>query len=586
MSNSVSRMSLKQLLTVPYVALVILAALVIGLLSYQAGSDAVNTLSDRLLSETVSRIQQAVDKHVSGSEAVLDTAFPPDIPAPTSIKDELDELRTRFWLATTIHRDPNNYAYYGNRRGEFLGLWRFSETEAELRLRPDGQSPRSIFRYSKIDGELQDPDIESRVFEPRERPWYKAGQQEDKQTWTAIYIDFKTLELVSTRARRVIGPTGEFEGVVATDLSLELLNQFLKTLGLSQNGFAFIVEPDGQLVATSRGPHLQMGENNQSTRLNAGNSEDPWISTTYAAVRKLASPGARDNEALTTVFEGPTGELVQAGYTRLRDDAGLDWIVAVAVPRDDFMHKVTANVKRTAALALLACLAIGLTGYMVLGIISKELRKLSAAVKAMSDGDHSSTILTDRQDEIGDLAKTFSAMQQKLLTDRLTGIPNREAVVRRVEDRIINNRRRDDHHPFALMFIDLNDFKKINDRLGHDIGDQVLVEIGEKLVASIRPDDIAARFGGDEFIVMLDKTRNAEEANTIRDKLEGALNTPLATIDHLPPSKSRPNTISATVGISIYPDHGADFQSLLKHADNDMYYRKQQHKAVDTQDQS
>ena len=583
MSNFASRMSLRQLLTVPYVALVILAALVIGLLSYQAGSAAVDTLSDRLLSETVNRIRQAVDKHVSGSEAVLDTAFPPDIPAPSSIQDELDELRTRFWLATTIHRDPNNYAYYGNRHGEFLGLWRFTETEAELRLRLDGQSPRSIFRYSKIDGELQDPDVESRIFEPRERPWYEAGQQQDKQTWTAIYIDFKTLELVSTRARRVNGSTGEFEGVVATDLSLELLNQFLRTLDLSENGFAFIVEPDGQLVATSRGPHLQTGADSQSTRLNAGNSDDPWISTTYAAVSKLANAGAHDNQAKTTVFEGPSGELVQAGYARLRDDAGLDWIVAVAVPRHDFMHKVTANVKRTALMALLACLAIGLIGFMVLGIISKELRKLNAAVKAMSDGDHSSTILHDRQDEIGDLAKTFSAMQQKLLTDRLTGIPNREAVIRRVEDRIINNRRRDDHHPFALMFIDLNDFKKINDRLGHDIGDQVLVEIGEKLTASIRPDDIAARFGGDEFIVMLDKTRNNEEANLIRNKLEIALSTPLKTVDALPASKSRPNTISATVGIAIYPDHGADFQSLLKHADSDMYYRKQKLKADNRQ---
>jgi len=571
-------MSLRQLLTLPYVILVVLAALVIGLLSYQAGRDAVDTLSDQLLSETVNRIQQAVDKHVSGSEAVLDTAFPPDIPAPTSIRDDLDELRTRFWLATTIHRDPNNYAYYGNRQGEFLGLWRFSEKEAELRLRFDGQSPRSIYRYSKIDGVLHDPDIETRIFEPRERPWYKAGQEEDNQTWTAIYIDFKTLELVSTRARRVNGSTGDFEGVVATDLSLELLNQFLRTLGLSANGFAFIFEPDGNLVATSRGPHLATSASNQSTRLNAGDSEDLWISATYAAVKTLAIPGATENGPLTTVFDGPDGKPIQAGYTRLRDTAGLDWIVAVAVPRDDFMHKVTSNVQRTVMMALLACLAIGLIGFVVLGVISKELRKLNTAVRAMGDGNHTDDILTNRNDEIGELAKTFAQMQKKLLTDRLTGIPNREAVIRRVEERIINNRRRDDHHPFALMFIDLNEFKNINDRLGHDIGDQVLVEIGKKMTASLRPTDIAARYGGDEFIVMLDKASNLEEAMTVRENLEQALRLPLDTLNKLPASKSRPNTISATIGVAVYPDHGVDFQSLLKHADSDMYYRKQQHK--------
>lgn len=577
-------MSLRQLLTLPYVVLVVLAALVIGLLSYQAGRDAVNTLSDKLLSETVNRILQAVDKHVSGSEAVLETAFPPDIPAPASIRNDLDALRTRFWLATSIHRDPNNYAYYGNRRGEFLGLWRFSETEAELRVRLDGQSPRSIYRYSRIDGKLHDPEIETRLFEPRQRPWYKAGQQEDNQTWTAIYIDFKTLELVSTRARRVNGPTGDFEGVVATDLSLQLLNQFLKTLDLSANGFAFIFEPDGNLVATSRGPHLKTGANNQSTRLNAGDSADPWISATYSAVKKLAGPGATENEPLTTVFEGPDGAMAQVGYVRLRDDAGLDWIVAVAVPRDDFMHKITSNVQRTAFLALLACLAIGLIGFMVLSVISKELRKLNAAVRAMGDGNDIDDILTGRNDEIGELAKTFSTMQKKLLTDRLTGIPNREAVVRRVEERIINNRRRDDHHPFALMFIDLNDFKNINDRLGHDIGDQVLVEISEKMTASLRPADIAARYGGDEFIVMLDRARNLDEVMTVRENLEQALLSPLETLDTLPASKSRPNMVSATIGVAVYPEHGADFESLLKHADTDMYDRKQQHKKNDQAD--
>jgi hypothetical protein len=123
-----SRASLRLMLTVPYVVLVILSAGLIGLLSYDAGRDAVDTLSDRVLSETVNRIAQAVEKHVSGSEAVLETAFPTDVPAPLSVKTELEALRTRFWLATSVHRDSTNYAYYGNRSGQFIGLWRFSET--------------------------------------------------------------------------------------------------------------------------------------------------------------------------------------------------------------------------------------------------------------------------------------------------------------------------------------------------------------------------------------------------------------------------------------------------------------------------
>ena len=184
MLKFLSHAPLRQMLTVPYVVLLLLAAGVIGLLSYGAGSDAVDTLSDRVLSETVGRIAQAVEKHVSGSEAVLETAFPTDVPAPTSVKTDLDALRTRLWLATSVHRDPNNYAYYGNRNGQFIGLWRFSETEAELRLRTDASLPRSIYRYSRIKGELKNPVLEERLFDPRERPWYKAGQGASTQTWT------------------------------------------------------------------------------------------------------------------------------------------------------------------------------------------------------------------------------------------------------------------------------------------------------------------------------------------------------------------------------------------------------------------
>ena len=90
-----SSLTLRQMLTVPYVALVLLAAAIIGLLSYRASSEAIDTLSDYFLTETVNRIAQAVEQHISGSEAVLETAFPQDMPAPESVKDDLEALRTR-----------------------------------------------------------------------------------------------------------------------------------------------------------------------------------------------------------------------------------------------------------------------------------------------------------------------------------------------------------------------------------------------------------------------------------------------------------------------------------------------------------
>ncbi len=583
MLKFLSHASLRQMLTVPYVALVLLSAVVIGLLSYRAGSEAVDTLSERVLSEMAERIAQAVDKHISGSEAVLETAFPTDVPAPVSIKDELEALRTRFWLATSVHLEPNNYAYYGNRSGHFFGLYRFSETEAELRLRLEGDPVRSTYHYKGIRGALGKGQPETRVYDPRERPWYKVGQGTSAQTWTSIYIDFKTLQLVGTRARRVNNAAGEFEGVVATDLSLARLNDFLKNLQHSTNGYAFIVEPDGNLIATSRGPHLRKGVGEDNTRLNAANSEDPLIVATYRSVKGLiqrSDAGAAGkkmgnaSKTQTGSFTGPNGEVIQTGYVSLRDAAGLDWIVAVAVPRSDFMHKVTDNLQRTAILALLACALIVATGVLVLNVIAKDLRRLALAAKSMGEGIFDAKVPTERTDEIGELAKSFASMQAKLFTDRLTGISNREAMIRRIEDRIIRHRRSGDSRPFAVLFIDLNGFKQINDRFGHDVGDHVLVEVSQRLTSHLRDSDLAARYGGDEFVVLLENVAHRAAAEAARNKLENLLAEPLQSLHDLP---AEPLLISsgASIGIALCPSEGADLETLLKRADEDMYERKQ-----------
>ncbi len=565
MSKFFNSASLRQMLTVPYVLLVLLAAAVIGGLSYTAGRDAVDTLSDHVLSETVNRIAQAIDKHISGSEAVLETAFPTDVPAPASISNDIETLRTRFWLATSIHRDPNNYAYYGNRNGQFLGLLRYSEAEAEMRLRLSDSEPRSIYHYTHIKGALKDPVKEERMYDPRERPWYKAGQSASSQTWTAVYIDFKTLELTSTRAKRVNNAAGEFEGVVATDLSLQNLNEFLKGLKLSANGFAFVVEKDGNLLATSRGPHLRKGPGENNQRLNAAASDDPWIASTYKAVKALTDKGEIGTH--TTSFDGPSGETVQAGYVRLHDRAGLDWIVAVAVPRNDFMYKVTQNVHRTVWMSLFACLMIVLVGLAVLHRISKDLSMLSEAAREMGEGIVEKRIPVDRKDDIGKLAQSFANMQQRLLTDRLTGIANREAMTRRIEDRILTHWRDKDMHPFAVLFVDLNHFKKINDQYGHDAGDKALIEVAHKLSAHIGPKDACARYGGDEFVVLIDSVSHRNEAAAIRDKLEAVLAAPLNSLPDIVPN--------AAIGLAMGTEEGQDIDTLLKHADADMYSRKQ-----------
>ncbi len=564
-------LTLRQMLTVPYVILLLLLAAAIGGLSYSAGHAAVNALSNQLLSEMVYRIAQAAERHVFGSGAVLETAFPSGVAAPARIADDLDRLRTRFWLATSVHRDPNHYAYYGDRNGEFFGLWRHSEDEAELRLRTSGSGPRTLYRFTGISGELTNPQTESKIFEPRERPWFKSGQSSRLHTWTSVYIDFKTEELVATRARRVNNAQGEFQGVVATDLSLQQVNQFLHHLKLTENGIAYVVEPDGALIGVSRGPHLRKDAAGRNVRLKVADSEDPLVAASYHEIRKLLREANGATPPRTATFATTDGQQVGAAFTRLQDAAGLDWTIVVAVPRDDFLGGVTQSFHRNVVLALLASLMTIVVGFRVLSVVAGDLKQLALAARKVGSGNLDTALDVDRGDEIGDLARSFRAMQEKLLSDRLTGLANREAFLRRVEDRLEQQASEPGTRPFAVLFIDLNDFKHINDRFGHDVGDKVLQEMARRMLAGLRSRDLVARYAGDEFVVMLDAVHNRHDAESARGKLEQLLAEPLLALE----SAVQGGQAGATVGLAVFPEDGNDVESLVQCSDADMYRRKQ-----------
>lgn len=152
--------------------------------------------------------------------------------------------------------------------------------------------------------------------------------------------------------------------------------------------------------------------------------------------------------------------------------------------------------------------------------------------------------------------------------DALTGLPNRNLFHDRLKHAIARAARQNDG--FALMFIDLDNFKTVNDTLGHDAGDLLLQETARRLEQCIRDGDTAARLGGDEFMVLLETSEQAAVAGTAQRIVEA-----LATAFTL---RERKIHVSCSIGISIHPDDGTDDQTLMKNADIAMYRAKQQGK--------
>lgn len=149
--------------------------------------------------------------------------------------------------------------------------------------------------------------------------------------------------------------------------------------------------------------------------------------------------------------------------------------------------------------------------------------------------------------------------------DMLTGLPNRRLFSDRLEQAIARARRKG--HRVAVMLLDLDDFKIINDTHGHSTGDEVLIAISNRLRQAVRESDTVARLGGDEFVVLLPETLHTEDAATVAQKIIETVREPVAI-------GSRQYFLGVSIGLALFPDHAPNAERLLQQADIAMYIAK------------
>jgi diguanylate cyclase (GGDEF)-like protein len=153
--------------------------------------------------------------------------------------------------------------------------------------------------------------------------------------------------------------------------------------------------------------------------------------------------------------------------------------------------------------------------------------------------------------------------------DTLTELPNRSLFIDRLTQALARGQWRE--RIIAVLFIDLDGFKYVNDSLGHGVGDNLLIELGRRLVGVLRSGDTVARFGGDEFAVLLDDIARTEDVEELANKLLHALAAPISVGSH-------ELLVTASIGVSLYPVDGDDAMALLKQADTATYLAKEQGK--------
>ncbi len=407
---------LRTLLTVPFVLLIVVPALIIAGTSLYTGLQAVDVLSRQLMDDISARVGQAAVHQLEEASVTLLATFPnaeDNQNASVELFADAERLERKLFELTAAAR-TTAYLYFGREDGGFVGVDRVrpgARAAATVRLQDGGGSPRKVYTARGPGDRTRLLETESRVYDARERVWYKQAKAAQRLTWTPIYVSFGSGALVTTAAQPVTSGSGSLFGVLAADVELSELSQFMKSVAVSANGVAFIVDREGLLVASSTPELPYRTEGGVQKRVAARDSQSDlvragaqWWRTAGRDVK--LSP----NIALITT----TGEKVDVAARRVTGVQGIDWDIVVAVPRSDFTAPIVKSAISMFFVIIMALAAALLLGLYVLRRVTRDVDQLVAVTKDISADRLPTALPVTSLAETGVLAHAFGDMVGRL----------------------------------------------------------------------------------------------------------------------------------------------------------------------------
>jgi diguanylate cyclase (GGDEF)-like protein len=359
---------------------------------------------------------------------------------------------------------------------------------------------------------------------------------------------------------------------------------------VSRSNAVYDADIKAAIVADNILPSLQFRDDRVANEILHGLSRDRDILSAQVVEADGSVFAAFTAEGRNTASRLQGANLIRTSVPLL--DGG-DRLGSVELVSDlDSVYRETGIYTIAIVVAMLVSLLVGsLLMLRLQRAITTPLTNLTRLMKQVSErNDYSHRTEVTSQDELGELGSSFNHMIEQIqqrdtalgheLAERLraeeqlahlahhdpvTGLPNRHyfrkcalELPKDEEFRLT---------PMALLFIDLDNFKYVNDTFGHDCGDQLLTRVAERIQASVRANDLVVRFGGDEFVVLLQHVRDSATALMLAEKLREVLTQPLELNRH-------EFVVTCSIGVALSPLHGNTAEELLQNADAAMYYAK------------
>ena len=251
-----------------------------------------------------------------------------------------------------------------------------------------------------------------------------------------------------------------------------------------------------------------------------------------------------------------------------------NWVVVARMPTDEVLSAATALMRTNFRSSIVSAMVLIVVLVVLLNYLFRPLKHSAQQMRAMADGHAPLGLLpVVRSDEVGDVVESFNALVKKLQesemqlaelahNDALTGLPNRRSVMTRMPQMVALAERQGSK--LAVLFIDLDGFKRVNDSHGHKMGDKLLQQVAKRLSEEVRQSDLVGRIGGDEFLLLITDCQDQESIGAIAQKIIHKLSEPY-TADGIEMH------IGASIGIAMFPQDSQEVETLIALADAAMY---------------
>ncbi|KAM3112493.1 cache domain-containing protein [Phormidesmis sp. 146-33] len=405
---------LSLILVVPLIVQNLTAVVLTGYFSVQNGQKAINQLVTDLESEISDRVDQHLDTYLTSPNQVNQMNLRAIELGLVDLKN-LPQLGQYFCEQMQVN--PNfSYINFASSIGEFIGIER--TTTGKLLLNETLKSDLKKLEVYEVDRQGNRTKLQKVSRDPADlevEAWYTDTAKAKRPIWSQIYQWGDQPNILSiSSSYPVYDVKKRLLGVIGIDLTLSQIDQFLRQLRIGSSGRTFILERDGNLVASSSQQPSYKVVKGEAQRLSAFQSQDPTIrSTTQSLIQRFGSlKSIQDEQQFSLDINGQKTFLKVSVW---QDDLGLDWLIVVTVPESDFTEQINENAQITFLLCVVASAIATLLGAGTSRWIERSIRHLNQASQSVSDG-HYEAIAEPGIRELGTLTRSFNRMTEQLKT--------------------------------------------------------------------------------------------------------------------------------------------------------------------------